>query len=315
MPANVTARDVGDHGVTLTLADGTMLAAPLLIVAEGRRSPTRDAAGFSIANWSYHHHALIGAVAHERPHGNVAHEIFYPSGPFALLPLVDDAEGRHRSAFVWTVSEKDGPGFAKLGDRGFVAELQKRAGGVLGAMDLVAPRMTYPLGFHHSASIVTQRIALEQVNEALDQMGRGEGARSLDIVGEIARIVLARPERLNAFSDEMKDRLIEITRQLQLDASVRAVLLCAEGRAFCAGGDIDTMGASDVVAARARIQHAHRAILGLANLDKPVVAAVRGPALGVGFSLALSSDLLIASTTARFGVVFKKVGLAPDGGL
>jgi len=132
----------------------------LLIVAEGRRSPTRDAAGFSIANWSYHHHAMIGAVAHEKPHGNVAHEIFYPSGPFALLPLVDDPQGRHRSAFVWTVSEKDGPGFAKLGERGFIAELQKRAGGVLGAMELVAPRMTYPLGFHHSASIVADRIAL-----------------------------------------------------------------------------------------------------------------------------------------------------------
>src|SRR3546814_1939552 len=56
------------HGVTLTLADGTRLAAPLLIVAEGRRSPTRDAAGFSIASWSYHHHAMIGAVAHTRPH-------------------------------------------------------------------------------------------------------------------------------------------------------------------------------------------------------------------------------------------------------
>jgi 2-octaprenyl-6-methoxyphenol hydroxylase len=159
-PAKVVDRDVGGHGVTLTLADGTRLAAPLLIVAEGRRSPTRDAAGFSIANWSYHHHAMIGAVAHAKPHDNVAHEIFFPSGPFALLPLVDDEQGRHRSAFVWTVSEKDGPGFAKLGDRGFTAELEKRAGGMLGAMELVAPRMTYPLGFHHSAKIVTDRIVL-----------------------------------------------------------------------------------------------------------------------------------------------------------
>ncbi|HEV7343347.1 MAG TPA: FAD-dependent monooxygenase [Sphingopyxis sp.] len=160
MPAAVMTRDIDSHGVTLTLADGTKLAAPLLIVAEGRRSPTREATGFNIATWSYDHHALIGAVSHARPHGNVAHEIFYPSGPFALLPLVDDAEGRHRSAFVWTVAEKDGPGFAKLGDRGFVTELEKRAGGVLGAMELVAPRMTYPLGFHHSASIVAERIAL-----------------------------------------------------------------------------------------------------------------------------------------------------------
>lgn len=160
MPANVTDRSIGPHDVRLTLADGTVLAAPLLIVAEGRRSPTRDAAGFSIASWSYHHHAMIGAVTHEMPHDHVAHEIFFPSGPFALLPLVDDAEGRHRSAFVWTVAEKDGPGFSKLGTRGFLAELEKRAGGVLGAMELAAPRMTYPLGFHHSARIVDQRMVL-----------------------------------------------------------------------------------------------------------------------------------------------------------
>ncbi len=160
MPSTVVAREIGSHGATLTLADGTRLAAPLLIVAEGRRSPTREALGFTLAGWSYHHHAMIGAVAHERPHGQVAHEIFYPSGPFALLPLVDDAQGRHRSAFVWTVSEREGPGFAKLGDRGFTAELEKRAGGVLGAMQLVAPRMTYPLGFHHSARIVAPRLAL-----------------------------------------------------------------------------------------------------------------------------------------------------------
>ena len=160
MPSTVVHREMGAHGVTLTLGDGTRLAAPLLIVAEGRRSPTRDAAGFGIASWSYHHHAMIGAVAHGKSHGNVAHEIFFPSGPFALLPLVDDDQGRHRSAFVWTVSEKDGPGFAKLGDRGFTAELEKRAGDLLGSMELVAPRMTYPLGFHHRAQIVGDRIVL-----------------------------------------------------------------------------------------------------------------------------------------------------------
>lgn len=160
MPAQVIDRDIGPHGVALTLADGARLQAPLLIVAEGRRSPTRDAAGLVIANWSYHHHALIGAVAHSKPHDRVAHEIFFPAGPFALLPLVDDDQGRHRSAFVWSVSEKDGPALAKLGERGFLAELAKRAGGLLGDMELVAPRMTYPLGFHHSAQIVTDRLVL-----------------------------------------------------------------------------------------------------------------------------------------------------------
>src|SRR3546814_4576701 len=118
-----------------------------------------------------------------------------PSGPFALLPLVDDEAGRHRSAFVWTVAEKDGPAFAKLGDRGFTAELEKRAGGLLGAMELVAPRLTYPLGFHHSARIVGERIVLvgdaahgihpiagQGLNLGLREVaaladGRGEGAQ------------------------------------------------------------------------------------------------------------------------------------------
>lgn len=160
MPVKVTERVKDQHGVTLTLADGRKLWAPLLVVAEGRRSPTRDAEGFTMANWSYHHHAMIGAVTHERPHDKVAHEIFYASGPFALLPLVDSPEGKPRSAFVWTVSEKDGPAYAKLGDRGFTAELEKRAGGLLGKMELAAPRMTYPLGFHHSARIVGDRVVL-----------------------------------------------------------------------------------------------------------------------------------------------------------
>lgn len=159
-PAKVALRESDAHGVTLTLADGTRLAAPLLIVAEGRRSPTRDALGFTVASWSYHHHAMVGAVAHAKPHDHVAHEIFFPEGPFALLPLLDDEQGRHRSAFVWSVSEKQGPAFARLGDRGFTAELEKRAGGILGAMELVAPRMTYPLGFQHSARIVGPRVAL-----------------------------------------------------------------------------------------------------------------------------------------------------------
>ncbi len=137
----------------------------------------------------------------------------------------------------------------------------------------------------------------------------------LERSGAVARVVLARPERLNAFSDAMKDGLHAIGHELQRDREVRVVLLCAEGRAFCAGGDIDTMGEPSVDGGRARVLQAQRAIRALADLDKPVIAAVRGPALGVGFSLALSSDLMICSTTARFGVVFRKVGLAPDGGL
>ena len=65
-------------------------------------APTREAAGIVTANWRYDHAAIIGAFHHERSHEDTAYEIFYPAGPFALLPLVDDDDG-HRCAIVWSV--------------------------------------------------------------------------------------------------------------------------------------------------------------------------------------------------------------------
>jgi 2-octaprenyl-6-methoxyphenol hydroxylase len=158
--AEVTGRERDDHGVSATLADGRGLAAALMIGAEGRKSPTREDAGIPIAKWDYSHRAIIAALTHEKPHDNVAWEIFYPAGPFALLPLLDDAEGRHRSALVWTVAERDAAGALKLSDRAFLAEVEKRMGGLFGAITSVGARSSYPLGFHHTAKITAPRLAL-----------------------------------------------------------------------------------------------------------------------------------------------------------
>jgi 2-octaprenyl-6-methoxyphenol hydroxylase len=149
----------GAGGVSATLDDGAEVRAALLVAAEGRNSPTREAAGIKVARWSYDHHAIISAFNHERPHDNIAYEIFYPAGPFALLPLNDDAAG-HRSAIVWSVRAKDGPGMMKLSDRGFMAEAEKRMGGFLGKLSNLSPRGSYPLGFHHAATITGERLAL-----------------------------------------------------------------------------------------------------------------------------------------------------------
>lgn len=165
--ANITLMMPGKPGsvvrdadaVHVTLADGRSLRGALLIGAEGRNSPTRTAAGINVARWSYHHHAIIATLGHERPHEGVAHEIFYPEGPFALLPMLDDAAG-HRSAIVWTVAEAHGPAMLGLPDRAFLAEAEKRMGGMLGALRSVSPRSSYPLGFHHTARITDARLAL-----------------------------------------------------------------------------------------------------------------------------------------------------------
>ena len=158
-PARPIETERNATSVTVTLEDGRVLTAPLLIAAEGRHSPTREAAGLEVARWHYEHAAIIAILGHALPHGNVAHELFYPAGPFALLPMLDDADG-HRSAIVWTVAKKDAQAMIGLPDRAFLAEAEKRMGGMLGSLRTASPRSSYPLGFHHAAKITDTRLAL-----------------------------------------------------------------------------------------------------------------------------------------------------------
>lgn len=154
------SRERGPHGVTVTLDDGSVLNASLLVAAEGRQSPTRLAEAMPVAKWDYKHRAMVTALAHEKPHDNVAWEIFYPAGPFALLPLLDLADGRHRSALVWTVAEQDADGFLGLSERAFLAEVSQRMDGLFGQIELVAPVMSYPLNFHHAGTVTRERLVL-----------------------------------------------------------------------------------------------------------------------------------------------------------
>lgn len=153
-------RERGEHGVAVTLSDGRVLEGCLLIGAEGRQSPTRKEAGLSSATWDYSHRAFVTAITHERPHEGVAWEIFFPAGPLALLPLLDLPDGRHRSAVVWTVAEKDALGITALSDAVFLGEIASRMEGVFGGVELAAPRMSWPLSFHHAGRIVEHRLAL-----------------------------------------------------------------------------------------------------------------------------------------------------------
>jgi len=159
MKTRAVSVDRSASGVTAVLSDGTTVRAPLLVAAEGRKSPTREAAGIRIATWQYHHNAIITAFDHEHPHENTAFEIFYPAGPFAILPL-PPRDGINRSALVWTVADKDAAGMLKLSERGFLAEAHKKMGGFLGELSNLSPRSTYPLGFHHAARVTGERLAL-----------------------------------------------------------------------------------------------------------------------------------------------------------
>jgi 2-octaprenyl-6-methoxyphenol hydroxylase len=157
--SRIATVDRTDTGVVVSLEDGRKLSAPLLVGADGRNSATRERAGINIARWKYGHQAIVSVLRHERPHEHVAYEIFFPAGPFALLPMNDDAGG-HRSAIVWSVPDEDAAGWLSLNNEDFAAEAEAAMGGFLGNIEMLAPRSSYPLGFHHAAQITAERLAL-----------------------------------------------------------------------------------------------------------------------------------------------------------
>lgn len=141
---------------------------------------------------------------------------------------------------------------------------------------------------------------------------------TVDIDGGVATVTLNRPAVLNAFSVPMQQELAVVIAQISADDAVRAVILTGAGRAFCAGGDIGEMeGAPEPVPLDGR-RKLHRmlttVLMPLVRLEKPVIAAVNGAAVGAGMNLALAADIVIASEAARFSQAFVKVGLVPDTG-
>ena len=131
----------------------------------------------------------------------------------------------------------------------------------------------------------------------------------------IGTLTLNRPEKLNAIDRKMTEELNSALVEIARDTGVRTLVVTGAGRGFCSGGDVGEMAqATAPIENRYWIQMAHRIILGLTDLEKPVIAKVNGVAVGIGCSLALSADIIIASESAKFGVTFSRIGLVPDGG-
>jgi 2-(1,2-epoxy-1,2-dihydrophenyl)acetyl-CoA isomerase len=132
----------------------------------------------------------------------------------------------------------------------------------------------------------------------------------------IATLTLNRPEARNALDLVMREELEAALRSLDADAGVRVLVVRGAGEHFCAGGDVKFMQARRMTAAEGeqRVESMNRAILALARFRTPTIAMVDGYAVGAGCNLALACDLVVASDRARFGEVFARLGLVPDGG-
>lgn len=149
-----------ERGATLALEDGSRVRAALAVAAEGRNSALRARAGIGVVSWPYPQIAIVCTAIHERPHGGVAQERFLPAGPFAILPMTDDAEGRHRSSIVWTERAGLAPRLLGLDEDAFAAELAERFGDYLGAVRPAPGRWSHPLGLLLADRYADRRLVL-----------------------------------------------------------------------------------------------------------------------------------------------------------
>jgi 2-(1,2-epoxy-1,2-dihydrophenyl)acetyl-CoA isomerase len=135
-----------------------------------------------------------------------------------------------------------------------------------------------------------------------------------DVKNGVGTVTLNRPDVMNATNDQLYRELSALIREIADDDRVGCVVLTGAGRGFCAGADVKAMNPDMKLLARRK---RHRWILAdilrpLVNLEKPVIAAVNGTAVGAGFNLALAADIIIASDKAIFSQIFTKLGLVPD---
>lgn len=154
-PRDMADLHVHSSHTAVTLDNGEILRAPLLVAADGKFSATREKLGIKAMTVPYHQTAIVCTIAHSEPHQGLALERFLPIGPFAVLPMQDN-----RSSLVWSESTERAKRMLELEDGAFVEEIQRRVGGYLGEISLAGPRFSYLLTLVHADRYATHRAAL-----------------------------------------------------------------------------------------------------------------------------------------------------------
>jgi 2-octaprenyl-6-methoxyphenol hydroxylase len=189
----IVAQDPSDTGITATLDDGAHLSAVLLVGADGRMSGTATRAGIRHVRWVYNQTSLVAAIAHEKPHDGIAHQLFLPPGPLAILPLKGN-----RSSIVWTETTTDATRITALDDAAFLDHLRPRFGSFLGEISLAGARFSYPLGLSLAHHFTAPRVALlgdaAHAVHPLAGQGLNAGLKDVATLAEVLTDALRRGE-------------------------------------------------------------------------------------------------------------------------
>jgi 2-octaprenyl-6-methoxyphenol hydroxylase len=154
-PATVKTVETNSYHTQITLGDGHILTAPLLVAADGKFSRIREQAGIKAITLPYKQTAIVCTIGHTLPHNGLAMERFLPIGPFAVLPMQNN-----RSSLVWTESPERAELLLGLPDTAFIEEITRRTGNYLGDVSLLGERFSYPLTLVHAESYSARRVAL-----------------------------------------------------------------------------------------------------------------------------------------------------------
>lgn len=214
-PARITEYQLLEDGIISTLEDGRTIKSRLVVGADGRKSFTRQWAGIPTRNKDFNQKAIVCIVRHEHPHNNIAIEDFRQEGPFAILPLPDDANGNHRSSIVWTQHSAKKDSCLEWDEKTFNAALQERFPASYGRVEQAGTRFSYPLTLLHAQSYTAPRMAL--VADAahgihpIAGQGLNLGLRDIDA---LASLLIAAKEKQQDYGDEKMLKQYEHLRRL-----------------------------------------------------------------------------------------------------
>ncbi|MGA7805324.1 ubiquinone biosynthesis hydroxylase [Bradyrhizobium sp.] len=183
-PTAVASYDSRADGIDVTLADGSVIEAGLLVAADGARSRLRERAGIATHGWDYDQSGIVVTVGHERDHHGRAEEHFLPAGPFAILPLT----GR-RSSLVWTERRAEAARIVALSEDEFLRELEQRFGLHLGEIKALDKPHAFPLSYFVARSFIGERLALvgdaAHVIHPIAGQGLNMGLRDVAALAEV----------------------------------------------------------------------------------------------------------------------------------